>query len=458
MTIKNKETLRPIPYAARRQHFLSEISKDGANAVAIVPAHPELIRNHDVHYKFRQDSTFQYLTGFEEPDSIAVFLNINGKKEFVLFVRPKDLEKEIWTGFRAGVDGAVNKHGADRAYPLSEFDTVLPKLLQGADRIYYSFFRTLNQNGVEYLDQKVMRLLENYRQSLGRSGRGLVPIHDTQEVVGEMRIYKAPEEVDRLRMAGKITAKAHSEIMARVRPGMHEYQIEALFEYIAMSEGCMRHGYPSIVAGGANATILHYVENNKELKAGDLLLVDAGGEFDYYTADITRTFPIDGKMNPAQREIYDITLRIQKECVRMARPGATLALIHEFAVEQLTDAMVTLKFLSGDRKRLVETLAYKRYYPHGTGHLLGMDVHDIGLYKMGGEPRRLEPGMCFTIEPGFYVLEADNTVPEKYRGIGIRIEDDILITAEGCENLTAGVPKEVDEMAALIGSKEPITF
>lgn len=442
-----------IPFSARRQHFMNEIASDVENSIAVIPANMEQYRANDTHFKFRQDSNFFYLTGFDEPDAIAVFRNVAGKKEFVLFVRPKDLEKEIWTGFRAGVEGAVAKFGADRAYPVEQFDTQFAKLLQGVDRVYYSFGRVPHKNGLEELDAKILRLTNNYRQSLGRTGRGLVQLHDVQEVLGEMRIYKSPEELQRMRRVAQITAKAHTEAMARCRPGLSEAQIEALIEFMFRNEGADRFGYNSIVATGSNATVLHYVENNARLKDGDLLLVDAGAELEYYGADITRTYPVNGKWTAAQRELYDITLRVQKECVNMARPGATLASIHQFAVEQLTDAMVSLKFLSGERKKLIETLAYKRYYPHGTGHLLGMDVHDIGLYQKDGAPRKLEPGMIFTVEPGFYVLADDSSVLEKYRGIGIRIEDDILITPEGHENLTRDVTKEPDEIAALVGSK-----
>lgn len=447
------ETPRPIPYHARRQHFLEQIASGAPNAVAIVPAHPELIRNNDVPFKFRQDSSFRYLTGFDEPDAIAVFRNVGGKKEFVLFVRPKDIEKERWTGYRCGVEAACSRFGADRAYPLAEFDAQMPKFFEGADRVFYSFHRTLSMHGVEYLDQKILRLLNDYRTGLGRAGRGALPIHDTAEVLSEMRIYKAPDEIERLRRAAEISAKAHREVMARVRPGLYEYQIEALLEYVFSSEGARRHGYPSICASGENATILHYVENAEMLREGDLLLIDAGGEFDYYTADITRTFAVSGEMTSEQRELYSIVLAVQQECVKMARPGATLSGIHRFAAEELADAMVRLKFLSGDRKKIVETFAYRRYYPHGTGHLLGMDVHDCGQTQVDGEPRRLEPGMVITIEPGFYVLRDDMSAPEKYRGIGIRIEDDVVITPDGCDVLTSDAPKEIDEMEALVGSK-----
>lgn len=444
---------RSIPFAARRQHFLSEIAKVCEGAVAIVPAHPELIRNNDVHFKFRQDSNFHYLTGFSEPDAIAVFRNVGGNKEFILFVRPKDIEKEIWTGYRCGIDAAVGEFGADRAYPVADFDAQMLKLLSGAERVYYSFHKTLHINGVEFLDQKILRLLDSHRTAMGRTGRGFLPIHDANEILSEMRLFKAPEEVERLRKAGQISAKAHCEAMARCRPGLYESQIEGLLEFVFRNEGSERHGYPSIVAGGANATILHYVENNQRLRDGELLLIDAGAEFDYYTGDITRTFPINGKLTPAQREIYDIVLDVQKECIKMAKPGATLAAIHSFAVEALTGAMLSLKLLSGDRKKIIEGLGYKKYYPHGTGHFLGLDVHDAGYYQVNGEPRKLEAGMAFTIEPGFYVLHDDLSASEKYRGIGVRIEDDIIITSEGCEVLTSGVPKDVADMTSIIGTK-----
>ncbi|HRK01465.1 MAG TPA: M24B family metallopeptidase, partial [Oligoflexia bacterium] len=342
---------------------------------------------------------------------------------------------------------------------LIQFRTLINSslLLQGADRFYYSFYKTNQRNGVEHLDQKILRHLDSYRASQGRSGRGFLPIFDAAELLGEMRIFKSPEELDRLRRAGDITARVHTEVMARTKAGLYEFQIEALLEYLARDAGCERHGYPSIVAGGKNATILHYVENAEKLNDGELLLIDAGFECDYHTADITRTYPINGKMSAPQQEIYQVVLNVQKECIRLAKPGATLAAIHAFAIDALTDAMIALKFLSGDRKKLIETLAYKRYYPHGTGHLLGMDVHDAGLYQQNGAPRLLEPGMVFTIEPGFYVLHDDAQVPAHYRGIGVRIEDDVVITPEGCEVLTAKAPKEIADMASVIGTKPWLT-
>lgn len=451
-------SITPINYSERRARFFDALEKQCESTVAVVPAHAEAIRNHDVRFKFRQDSSFHYLTGFEEPDAIAVLRSVKGKREFTMFVRPKDIAKEIWTGYRCGVEGAVASFGADKAYPTEEFDKRMLELLKDCDRIYYSFFKTMNRDAAELLDQKVLRLLEQHRASLGRTGRGILPFHDLQDVIGEMRIRKTPEEIERLRRASDISARAHFEAMARVKPGIFEYQIEALIEYVFRNEGCERHGYPSIIASGRNATILHYVENNRQMADGDLLLIDAGGEFQYYTSDITRTFPVNGEFTAPQKELYEIVLAVQKECVRMAKPGATLLKIHEFAVSELTDAMIKLGFLKDAKAKAIESLAYKRFYPHGTGHLLGMDVHDIGLYQIDGEPRKLEPGMVFTVEPGFYVLHDDTTVPEKYRGIGIRIEDDVLITDGGHEVLTSGAPKEIAEMTALIGTKRWISL
>jgi Xaa-Pro aminopeptidase len=433
--------MKDLPYKERREKFFNQIE----NAVAIVPSNSEVIRNDDVHYKFRQDSSFFYLTGFDEPDSYAVFRNIGGKKEYILYVRPRDKEREIWDGYRAGVDGAVKKYGADRAHVVGDFKGHFADLFKGADRVYYTL-RTRSEN-------HVLAMLDDYRRAQGRSGKGLLPIHDVKEIIGEMRIRKGPEELDRLRKAGAIAAEAHKLAMMCCQPGVYEYQVEALIEYCFKMNGSERIGYGSIVASGSNSTILHYVNNDQRLKEGDLLLIDAGAEYNYLTSDITRTFPVSGEFSPQQRRIYDIVLDVQKSCLALAKPGTTLVQIHNHAVERLTEAMIDLKFLSGNRDDLIRSLAYKRFYPHGTGHLLGMDVHDIGLYTIDGKPRPLEPGMVFTIEPGFYVQPDDESVPSEYRGIGVRIEDDVVITASGCEVLTADVPKEADEMCALIGTK-----
>lgn len=434
-------TFQPISFQERRQRFFNFIE----GGVAIIPANREAIRNHDVHYKFRQDSSFYYLTGFDEPDAIAVFRNIGGKKEYFLFVRPRDQELEIWNGYRAGVEGAIKKFGADKAFSVEEFERHTADIFKGAEVLYFNLAK--DRGG------KIFSMLDEYRRSQGRTGCGLLTVHDVSEILGEMRIKKSDPEIERVRRACQISAKAHSEIISRVRPGLNEGQVEGLVEYVFRTEGADRVGYNSIVASGSNATVLHYVENNRVIEKGDFLLLDAGAEIDYFTGDITRTYSVGTKMSPEQREIYQLVLDVQKSCLAMAKPGATLTSIHQHAVEQLTDAMIRLKFLSGRKEDLIKSLAYKRFYPHGTGHLLGMDVHDSGLYVLRGEPRRLEAGMVFTVEPGLYVQPYDTSVPEKYRGIGVRIEDDVLITDGGSEVLTSGVVKEISEMDALAGSK-----
>ncbi|MGZ3708835.1 MAG: M24B family metallopeptidase, partial [Bdellovibrionota bacterium] len=299
------------------------------------------------------------------------------------------------------------------------------------------------------MDRRVLGAIETHRRSLGRSGKALPPITDPNELVGEMRLFKSRDEVEILRRAGKVSSLAHKTAMKEIRPGMNEYEAEALIDYVFRKNGCQRVGYGSIVAGGKNSTCLHYRSNNEKLRDGDLLLIDAGGEMDYYTADITRTFPVGRKFSPAQAKAYDLVLKSQKEAVAMAKPGVTLPQIHKHVCNVLTEGMLSLGLLKGNRDELVKNLAYRRFYPHNTSHWLGMDVHDVGLYTKGGEPRAFEPGMCFTIEPGFYVQPTDRDAPAEFRDIGIRIEDDILITETGNENLTIDAPKEREEIEAL---------
>ncbi len=415
-------------------------------SVFIFPSAEEALRNPDVHHPFRQESNFHYLSGFEEPDSFLVLApsrSSPGSHRMVLFVRHRDPEKEMWEGERYGTEGAQAVFGADEAYDSDELDRRLPELVAGADKIYYRI-------GVnDPVDRRVLAALESSRRSLGRSGKSLAPILDPNELVGEMRLFKSPEEAELLRRACQITALAHRTAMQDVRPGMKEYEIEALLAYVMRKHGCERLGYGSIVAGGVNAACLHYRANNDTLRDGELLLVDAGGEHGYYTADITRTFPVGRGFTRAQERAYDLVLTAQKECIQLARPGNTLPQIHRHAVERLTEGMLELGLLQGKRDELIKNGAHRRFYPHNTSHWLGMDVHDVGLYTRAGEPRRLEPGMCLTIEPGFYVQPTDREAPAEYHNIGIRIEDDILITAQSCEVLTRDAPKERSEIEGL---------
>jgi Xaa-Pro aminopeptidase len=414
-------------------------------AAVILPAHPEQIRNNDVHHAYRQDSNLFYLTGFEEPESILVF-RPGQTPETVLFVRPKDVLRETWDGFRYGPAGVETEFKIDKSYLISEFDTMIVDLLKPVNEVYYRW------NTDPKFDQKMLGILDAARTSHHRSGRGHLPVKDSVELIGELRLFKSQYDVSVMRKAGEISAKAHIEAMKFTRPGVTERQLQGVLLGSFYMQGAEREGYNSIVASGAAATTLHYVFNDQPCRAGDLLLIDAGAEINYYTGDITRTFPVSGKFTPVQRKVYDRVLELQKALVQRVKPGITLRSMQEVTVDALTDLMIDLRLLSGSRQQLIDTLAYKKYYPHGVSHWLGMDVHDTGLQLIRGEPRVLEPGMAFTIEPGIYIPVDDMTAPEELRGIGIRIEDDVVVTATGCENLTEMCPKEVADMEAIIGT------
>lgn len=435
----------PGYFKARRDALI----KAHPGSVFILPANPEVLRNPDVHYPYRQESSFYYLSGFEEPESCLVIHSQGsepGSHRMALFVRERDSEREIWEGERYGVEGARNVFGADEAYPSHELGRRLPELLQGADRVYYRLGLS------EAMDRIVLSALEAHRRSQGRSGSSLPMIADTVGPIGEMRLFKSSDEIELLRKACSISARAHKAAMSETRPGGNEHEVEALVDYGFRKGGCQRLGYGSIVAGGRNACCLHYRSNNDPLRDGDLLLIDAGGEYDYYTADITRTFPVGTRFSEEQARIYDLVLKAQKEAIAMAKPGTTLPAIHRRATTVLVEGLIDLGLLTGRSDDIIQRSEHRRFFPHGTSHWLGMDVHDVGLYMKDGEPRRLEPGMVFTIEPGIYAQPGDQGIPAAYRGIGVRIEDDILITSGGCEILTREVPKERGELEALRGA------
>ena len=415
-------------------------------AAFVFPASPLLTRNSDVHFPFRQESNFFYLSGFEEPESCLVLIPSKSKpgdSKMILFVQPRNPLKEMWEGERYGVEGAQAIFGADQAYPIQELDQKLPELLLDSEKVFYRVGFS------EETDRRILAVLESQRRSLGRSGKSLLPILDPNEAVGEMRLFKTSEEVQMMRKGCQISAAAHRAAMKEVRPGMNEGEVEALVDYIFRKEGCQRVGYGSIVAGGKNATCLHYRSNNESLKDGDLLLIDAGGEYQYYSADITRTFPVGKAFTSSQAKLYDLVLRAQKEGIEMSRPGAKLPDIHKHICEVLIDGLLSLSLLSGKPADLLKNGDYRRFYPHSTSHWLGMDVHDVGLYTQEGEPRALQAGMVFTIEPGIYTQPTDLEIPTSYQKIGIRIEDDILITSAGYENLTKDAPKERSEIESL---------
>jgi Xaa-Pro aminopeptidase len=421
------------------------------NSIAIIPAAHEQTRSYDTEFKFRQDSDFWYLTGFPEPDAIAVIDPENTKSPYTLYVRPRDLEMETWFGRREGVEGAVKNYKANKAFSIDKFAADLPKLLDGHDKLYYRFSvdKALDQEILGYLSgQRVRRLKTAYPPHT---------IMDPTIITGEMRLHKTAEEAEYMQIAGTIGADAHILAMKKVKPGMNEGQVEALMEAYMKDKGASGVAYNSIIGGGANATILHYVENNMPLKDGDLILIDAGAEYKGYASDITRTFPVNGKYTPAQREVYDVVLDVQEKCIEYTKTGNTVKGRQEYSIELLTEGMVKLGLLKGKTKDLIKKKAYMKYYMHGVGHYLGLDVHDAGRYftdQTAKNSRPFAPGMVLTVEPGIYVPPDDRSAPAKYRGIGVRIEDDVLVTENGNHNLTSKVPKNADEIEALMHNKK----
>ena len=425
-----------------RRQMLATRAKGSA---VIIAAHPEMIRNNDVHHSYRQDSNMFYLTGFEEPDSILVF-RPGQTPETVMFVRPKDVERETWDGFRYGPEGTEKEYKVDKAYLISDFDKMIVDLLKPVDKVYYRW------NTSREFDEKMLNVLDQVRSSLGRTGRGHLPVHDSWELLGEMRLIKSSGEIETMRKACEISANGHIEAMKFTRPGVNERQVHGVLVGSFLMQGAQREGYGTIVASGSAATTLHYVFNDQPCREGDLLLIDAGAEYQYFTGDITRTFPVNGKFSAPQKKVYQAVLDIQKQLVAAVKPGLLFKSMQERTIEALTDVMTELNLLKGARQQLIETNAFKKYYMHGVGHWLGMDVHDCGLHVVNGAPRKLEPGMAFTIEPGLYIPADDMTAPAEFRGIGIRIEDNIVVTSTGQENLTAKAPKEISEMESLIGT------
>ncbi len=421
-------------------------------SVAIIPAAREAVRSHDTNYRYRQNSDFFYLTGFEEPDAIAVIAPSEAKK-FTLFVRPRDPERAIWDGYRAGVEGAKSDYSADEAFSIADFDARLPEILDGPASLYYAFGHANSE-----LDEKIIRQLTLMRETNRRPLEPPQTIVDPTSILHEMRVFKSEAEVEIMQRAADIAAAAHVEAMQTARAGMKEYEVEALLEASFRRQGAAGSSYTSIVGSGANATTLHYITNQDTLRDGDLLLVDAGAEYLGYASDITRTFPINGKFTGAQRDIYDLVLQTQMSCIDMVRPGVRLEDLKTHSVEMLTEGMVKLGLLKGDPAKLIEEKKYMQFYMHNLGHFLGIDVHDAGRYYFNGESRPAEPGMVMTIEPGLYISPDTKNIPEgfnqdvpaKYLGVGVRIEDDVLVTKKGARVLTDKVPKDAGEIEALM--------
>lgn len=412
-------------------------------SVAIIPSAREATRSNDTAYRFRQDSDFLYLTGFEEPEAIAVIAPSRDQK-FTMFLRPRDPEREIWDGRRAGLEGAKSELGANESFPIVEFDEKLHDILDGADKLYYRL-------GVHPdLDDTIIRQIVRMR-ALNRK-----PIHPPQTIIDpatilhEMRVLKSDEEIELMQRAADIAAEAHREAMKAARAGMKEYEVEALIELIFKRRGAAAPAYTSIIGAGANATVLHYINNDGELRDGDLLLIDAGAEYKGYASDITRTFPINGRYTKPQRDIYDLVLKAQMACVEKVRPGTTHDQLKAHSIEVLTEGLVELGLLKGKPEELIKEKKYEKFYMHGLGHMLGIDVHDVGQYYFDKESRALEPGVVMTVEPGLYIAPDTKDVPAEYLGIGVRIEDDVLCTANGPRVLTNKVPKQAEEIEALM--------
>ena len=431
-------TFDPELQAARR-HEIARRMKEGGAGVMLLPAADEKIRNNDAEYLFRQDSDFAYATGFDEPQGCAL-LFADGR--YVLFVRPRDREKEIWTGFRAGVEGARAVYGATEAFAVSELDHRLAGYLDGAGTLWYR----LGQDAA--WDARLGRVLCDLRARARTGVRAPDRVVDHALVLHEMRLVKSEPEVRALRKAAEITAEAHMAAMRDGQPGRREFQVQAEIEYAFRRRGGTGPGYGTIVASGANSTVLHYRAGDAELKDGQVCLVDAGGEWGFYTADVTRTFPVSGSFTKAQREAYEVVLESQVEAIRAVKPGATLDELHDAVVRRLTEGMLKLGLLQGSAGDRIADKSYRKYFMHRTSHWLGMDVHDAGAYFLDGKPRPLVPGMVLTVEPGLYIPADDSAAPEALRGVGIRIEDDILVTADGHLNLTEGTPKAADEVEA----------
>jgi Xaa-Pro aminopeptidase len=424
-------------FARRRERFFDRVRE----GVAILFATPEQHLGWDTTYRYRPDPDLFYLTGFGEPEAVAV-LDAD-RREYVLFVRPRDRERETWEGRRAGVKGAVKVHGADEAWPVGELEKKLPDLLRGTSSLHYAF-------GIdEKRDLLVASILGRFRREARVPKRGPVVVNDLTDVIHEMRLRKEPEEIALMERAAAIAAAAHEEARALARPGRMEWEVEAAIAARFRSEGASGPSYETIVASGPNATTLHYVENDRRIEEGDLVLVDAGCEYRGYASDITRTFPASGRFAPEQEAVYRVVLAAQHAAIAKVRPGGRFQDVHDVAVEVLVDGLLELGLLSGKRKKVIEKDVFTRFYMHRTSHWLGMDVHDRGRYHDAkGEWRLLEPGMVLTVEPGLYVRPDEKKVPRAFLGIGVRIEDDVLVTEEGHRVLTAAAPKSVEAMCA----------
>ena len=430
-------------YARRRRHLMGMM--DG-NSIALIPAAREVTRSRDTEYPFRQDSDFMYLTGFDEPDAVLVLVPGRRQGQIILFCRDRNPELELWNGYRAGPEGAVTEFGMDDAFPIDDIDDILPGLMEGKGHVYYS----MGNN--DLFDRQVMAWVNNIRAQVRTGAKPPGDFTDLAFLLHEQRLIKSAAELKIMRKAGQISADAHCRAMRECRPSRFEYHLESAILHEFNENGARYPAYNSIVGAGVNACVLHYTENRDKLVDGDLVLIDAGCEYAGYAADITRTFPVNGRFSPEQKALYDIVLKAQLAAIAKVKPGNAWNQPHDATVRVITRGLMDLGLLKGDEKTLIKEGAYRDFYMHRAGHWLGMDVHDVGDYRVDGKWRQLEPGMVLTIEPGIYVAPDNTKVPAKWRGIGVRIEDDVAVTSSGCEVLTDGVPKTTDAIEALMAS------
>ncbi len=430
-------------YRQRREQLKSKIG----NAVAIFRSAPMAVMHNDVEYAFRQESDFFYLTGFNEPKAVAVLAPHHPEHQFILFVQPKDREQEVWSGYLCGVDAAKELYGASVAYPMAELDEKLPQYLEKADRIYYHLGRDRNFN------DKILNHWQRLMRTYPKRGTGPIAIEDPGPILHSMRLVKSQAELKLMHQAAEIAVEAHNHAWEFTEPGRYEYEVQAEIEHIFRKRGALGPAYPTIVASGKNSCVLHYIENERKMQDGDLLLIDAGCSYGYYNSDITRTWPVGGKFTPEQKILYEIVLEVQKQAIAQVQPGNPYKQIHDTAVRILTEGLVSVGILKGEIDTLIKEEKYKPFYMHRTGHWLGLDVHDVGVYQHGDDkPQILQPNQVLTVEPGLYIVpdtkpaEDQPEIDPRWVGIGIRIEDDVLVTSTGNEVLSAGVPKEVHEV------------
>lgn len=429
-------------FAKRRTDLMHMIGEDG---IAIIPAAPERRRNRDVFYPYRQDSDFFYLTGFGEPDAVAVLIPGRQHGEYLLFCRERDPAKEVWNGPIVGQERAVSDYGADDAFPVDDVDEILPGLIEGRRKVFYTMGFDAD------FDHRVIGWVNQVRERMRSGARAPAEYVSLEHLLHEMRLIKARPEIELMRQAANISAEAHRHAMTMCRPGLYEYEIEAEFQATFRRYGGWP-AYPPIVGGGGNTCILHYIQNSAPLRAGDLLLIDAGVELECYASDVTRTFPVNGRFSAEQRAVYELVLAAQCAAIAEVRPGNHWNQPHEAATEVLVDGMLELGLLRGERDSILEKGEHRRFFMHRTGHYLGMDVHDVGDYRIDGQWRELELGMALTVEPGLYIAAGSDGVDERWWNIGVRIEDDVVVTREGCEVLSANAPKTVAEIESLMAT------